>query len=81
MGILENPKCICDFKIENAQHYFFSCPLYSVERIELHDAIGQITEITLDTILSGNESLSYEENVVIFSAVHEFIERSGRFPL
>ena len=79
MHVVENPMCPCSFRIENAKHFFLDCPLYSVERVKLVSDISQITETTISVILFGKEQLSYDDNVKIFQAVHEFIENSGRF--
>ena len=79
LHVVDNPTCSCSFPIEDAKHYFLDCPLFAAQRVNMVTSISQITECTLQTILSGNDRLSFEINCEIFSYVHEFIEDSGRF--
>ena len=79
MHVIDSPKCPCGFDTENAQHFFFSCPLYDFERMQMLNITGQITDVTIEHFLFGNDRLTYENNITIFSAVHKFIKDSGRF--
>ena len=52
---------------------------YREQRIELYDTVSQYCNITLDVLLCGDESLSFETNVIVFEAVHKYIQSSKRF--
>lgn len=77
-NIIHSPLCICG-SVENAYHYFFVCGRFRLQRNELFDKLSSLPRITLKLLLSGDESLTYETNINIFSAVHTFIEKSKRF--
>ena len=79
LHVIDNPKCSCDYRKEDAHHYFFRCPHYNDIRIDLYSAISVYSEITLSIILHGNPHLSIEQNKFIFDAVHSYIIRSDRF--
>ena len=82
MHVLDNPNCVCMFRNEDAQHYFLNCPLYTTERIQLLNVITQfpeINEINTQILLFGSENLTYDQNTVIFNAVHAYIENTKRF--
>lgn len=77
--ILKSPACDCGAPSESTGHYFFHCPFFIRTRATLLDLIILYCEPTLETILFGNLDLPPEENFAIFSAVHSFIDQSGRF--
>ena len=77
-NIIESPLCTCG-GIETTQHFFFSCPLYSVPRRDLLNSVSQYCSVTLQVLLYGDSTFSYEQNVSIFKHVHTFIMKSKRF--
>ena len=79
-NILDSPNCGCG-GVESANHFFFTCNLYSHIRPKLLDSIKSITngQCSLDIILQGDPSKSFQQNLIIFQAVHEFIDQSKRF--
>ena len=79
MHVIDSPMCPCSLNLECARHFFFHCPLYITERLQMFAKIDRITERNLEYLLYGNKRLQHEQNLEIFSAVHEFIEKSGRF--
>ena len=80
LHVKDNPSCMYCNQIEDANHFFLSCPMYTVEREQMIDTIHQqIDNIDINTILYGNESISIEQNQIIFQTVHEYIKNSGRF--
>ena len=79
LHVVDSPACPCTFPLEDAKHFFLSCPLYATERVKLVNTISVVTKCTIHTILNGDKNLSFETNCEIFCAVHEFIERSERF--
>ena len=71
----------CDSKTENAYHFIFECPQYSVERITLFNCksnMGMQKPISLDLILYGDSDISYVENITLFNIVHEYIVKTKR---
>ena len=79
MHVLDSPKCLCSHNVENAHHFFFDCPLYNIERLQMTNVVGQITDLTLHTLLHGNINLDFDRNCIVFEAVQNFIVKSGRF--
>ena len=79
MHVLDSPKCLCSHNVENAHHFFFDCPLYNIERLQMTNVVGQITDLTLHTLLHGNINLDFDRNCIVFEAVQNFILKSGRF--
>ena len=77
-SISDSPLCQCG-SVENAQHYFFHCRKYQVQRTELMNIVSQYLTPSLSILLYGNNSLSYEINTIIFEKVHKFILDSRRF--
>ena len=65
-NITDSPLCLCG-NLEDAYHFLFVCPLYARQRIILHDSIAQYPfNLTLDLLLFGDLSLSYDANTHIF---------------
>ena len=77
-NITDTPLCNCG-SIENAQHYFFHCRFYHQQRAILLNEIRFYRVPTLDLLLYGDLSLSYEINVNIFHHVHKYIIATQRF--
>ena len=74
-----NPGCSCGHPCENAFHFFFECPLYQHTRAEFYNDMVRHGNITLDHILYGNPSISHDDNIAFFKAVHRYIRDSRRF--
>ena len=79
-NISDSPLCRCG-SVENAQHYFFHCRYYQVQRIELLNSVLQYQTPSLSLLLHGNDSFSLGTNTVIFEKVHKFIMDSKRYPV
>ena len=60
-NITDSPLCHCG-DIENTYHFFFQCPQYRNSRTELFETVSQYKEISLDLLLFGDISLSYDIN-------------------
>ena len=61
-NITESPLCRCG-SIENAQHFFFHCRYYEVQRTELMIAISPYLNPSLKLLLYGDSNLSPEVNI------------------
>ena len=67
-GITDSHKCRCG-SIENSQHFFFHCPYYQQQRIALLNVVSTYHRPTLDLLLYGESSLSYDVNMIIVGFV------------
>jgi hypothetical protein len=76
----DNPQCICISGIEDCFSLFFSSfSLYLVERVKLFHSVHQLCNISLDSLLYGDESIDVNMNLELFSYVENFIYETGRF--
>ena len=78
--LMPYPLCSCNLEKENAEHYFFRCPKYLNERITLFNETRNFHPLSLDTLIHGDDHLTFEENMCIFTAVHMYIKNTDRFP-
>lgn len=79
MHVITDQQCVCGAPREDTAHYFLECQMYSILRDRLFQTIMNITSVSLGIILYGNSRLTLKENIDIFQAVHEYIEKSNRF--
>jgi hypothetical protein len=79
MHIINEPTCRCGANREDASHYLFECPLFFNLRNDLHETIVERSSFNLKTLFYGDDNLKYDQNCMIFQAVHEYIKRSNRF--
>ena len=79
LHVIPSPQCHCGFENEDALHFFFNCPIYTQQRIQLFNSVTQIANFNLENILFGVPGGSFKQNKVIFDAVHKYIMDSGRF--
>ena len=78
-NIVDSPKCLCGLT-ESTNHYFFKCSRYTVLRSTLFNNLRPLcTEITLNLLLNGDQSLTLDVNTAIFKHVQNFIKVSNRF--
>ena len=72
--------CDCGMLYENSYHFFLECPRYTSLRTVLFHDISQADAVpNLETILNGNPTLCFNNNILIFKAVHKYIMSSKRF--
>ena len=77
--LLQSPACKCGVQTEDPEHYFFRCPRFFNERQILFLITRPFHPLNVEKLLCGNENLSYEENVVLFKEVQNFIKNTHRF--
>lgn len=77
-NLVDSPYCTCG-QYEDAYHFFLCCPLYIQERTKLLADLATVCTPNLETILFGNDELSYRSNESIFTSVQQFIIDSKRF--
>ena len=72
--------CACDQVNEDPYHYFFLCPFYKVQRVQMMNNLSQyIIGIPRLSYIYGNDALSDTYNKYIFIIVHKFINDTERF--
>ena len=76
--ISDTSQCTCGSS-ETTDHFMLACPLYHVQRQELFRMVSLICPISVNVLLFGNSTESYENNVKRFEAVHNYIKQSKRF--
>ena len=76
--ISDTSQCTCG-STESADHFLLACPLYHGQRQELFQVISLICPISVNVLLFGNSTVSYENNVKLLEAVHNYIKQSKRF--
>lgn len=77
-NIINSPYCECG-AIENSHHYFLVCSQYTHLRTEMLNSISQVCSPTMDVILQGNPTLTYESNAALFSVIRNYIRDTKRF--
>ena len=74
-----NSACACGSSAETAEHYLLSCPLYDgIRATTIHTLSPALIDIV--TLLKGHPALSLDDNTTVFATVHNFINKSNRFP-
>ena len=77
--VKDSANCMCGNICENASHYLLYCPLFAAQREILMEKIDFLTDVTTEILLFGHENLSYNDNALIFTSVHEFLQTTCRF--
>ena len=86
LHVVPNPFCMCDNQtIEDCYHFFFKCNLYATQRISFLQNVRLLCDkpinVLIDVLLYGDNSLSIETNVKLFSLVENFIFETERFDI
>ena len=79
LHVILEATCPCGHHTEDAKHFLLDCQLYVLDRINMLTSVTKITDITVNNLLFGNDTLSLENNKTIFQAVHKFIISTNRF--
>jgi hypothetical protein len=80
LHVIPSPLCPCGSgREENAEHFFFHCPIYDAHRITLKRELLPFVINNVDYLLFGLQSENHADNILIFSAVHNFIRNTKRF--
>ena len=78
-NIVDSPRCLCG-SVESTYHYFFKCNMYTNIRVTLFNSIRPLcSDITNHLLLHGKQTLSLDNNVLLFKHVQKFIIDSKRF--
>jgi len=83
LHIQDNADCLCGSQNENAEHFFFDCPLFRHPRNELMQYLDNLlppnTVINLELLLNGSDNFITNVNTDMFDAIHKYINRTVRF--
>jgi hypothetical protein len=80
LHVVPSPQCQCGSPLEDPTHFFFSCPALHAQRQSLLRSVALVSNnINLNTLLKGDPDISFEDNKLLFEAVHTFITDSHRF--
>ena len=77
-NIIDNPNCICG-DVENTYHFLFECTNYADHRHVMNTTLVDFGQLSLNLLLFGDETLTFDQNVKIFDAVQCFISSTNRF--
>ena len=77
-NVSDSPMCTCG-SIEDTQHFFFHCTNFTQQRVELITEVSTYINPSLNILLYGDQTLSFEQNATIFQAVHKYISNTQRF--
>ena len=77
-NIIDDPYCICG-AIEDTHHFLFECTNYANQRRIMNTTLIEFGHLSLNVLLYGDESLSFDQNVKIFDTVQSFISCTNRF--
>ena len=77
-GLVASPVCACGSANEDAFHYFCECNKYITHRDVLQRKVLGFASFTVQTLLFGSNKCTFKENEMIFQAVHQYINDTGR---
>ena len=82
-NLIDDCSCECNhFTVENVQHYFMNCNMYTMQRAILFSDIAYLgLEPDISVILYGSTYHNYETNVRLFHSVQKFIVDTKRFTI
>ena len=72
VNLKPSPACICGHDFEDCIHFFFECPFCNENRAILFNKLENYM-VTIELMLAGDENLTPNQNIEIFSAVYSFI--------
>ena len=75
----DSKQCMCGNLCEDAEHFFFRCPLYNIQRIQIFTNTRQHHPLSCQKLLFGIDNLSAEENSAHFTNIHQYIKLTKRF--
>jgi hypothetical protein len=80
LHVITSPLCPCGSgREEDAKHFFFHCPLFDIHRTTMNRELLPYVINNVDYLLFGLQSEDHVDNILIFSAVHNFIRNTKRF--
>jgi hypothetical protein len=77
--VRDKANCSCGAAIEDAYHFFMECPMYYRNRQLLLEKVSKLCTPSIEVLLHGCKNLCFDDNRIIFDAVHLYINQSHRF--
>ena len=77
-NIIDNPYCSCG-QIEDTNHFLNVCVNYNDQRRIMNNALVEFGQLPTNVLLSGDQTFSFEQNILIFETVQRFVSSSKRF--
>ena len=71
--------CRSSDESEDAEHFFFRCSNYNYDRVTLFQSTRNYHPLNINILLFGDENLTDEDNINIFTAVQTFIKDTRIF--
>ena len=65
--------------IEYTYHFIFECANYSEYRRSRNAKLVEFVNLTLNILIFGDKSLSFDQNAKIFDTVQSYISSINRF--
>ena len=66
-------ECNCNQGIEDAEHFFFRCPLFAESRVQLFHSTRSFHPLNVNKLIFGVPNATDEENTSICNAAQNFI--------
>jgi hypothetical protein len=80
LHVIDSPLCPCaSGDRETPEHFFFECSLFNQQRVVMKQDLLPYVVNDVNLLLYGVPSEEYNDNTIIFSAVHKFIRDTKRF--
>ena len=79
--LTDDPRCShCGDVNEDKDHFILSCPRYAVYRAVLQNVCGDLgVDLNVHNVLYGSDSLDFDDNITLTSALHTYIKDCRRF--
>ena len=71
--------CRCSDESQDAEHFFFRGSNYNYDRVILFQSTRNYHPLNINILLFGDENLTDEDTINIFTAVQFFIKDTRRF--
>ena len=71
--------CRCSDESGEAEHFFFRCSNYNYDSVTLFQSTRNYHPLNINILMFGDENLTDENNINIFTAVQTFIKDTRRF--
>ena len=78
LNITDSCACRCGFVNEDEFHFFFICPFYHIQRVNLLSSLGHFI-LDVRILLYGSPNLDLAENKLIILETLKFINDTKRF--
>ena len=84
----DNICTFCNLEPETSSHFILRCPTFSLQRLKLFTNMLDLLPMNLiqvsdddliQTLLSGNNTLSFDINIKVIFCIQDFIQSSKRF--